>query len=127
MEIDGIGMWSGDGFQNYEIFSPATGQWIQGTLTNGGEHTLAMLLPDGTVLWIDNNGNSFIYNPINNTWASNTNFNGLRWRALGTLLEDGKVLIVGRDTTKSCVLYDWSAKTVTPTDSTNLYHTGKKG
>lgn len=127
MEIDGIGMWSGDGFQNYEIFNPATGEWTQGSLSTGGEHTLAMLLPDGTVFWTDNDGNTRIFNPRDNSWSSSANFSVWRWRACGTLLKDGRVLIVGQDTNKTCLLYDWGAKTITPTTSSNYYHNGEKG
>ncbi|MFA5031470.1 MAG: kelch repeat-containing protein [bacterium] len=132
MEIDTTssiwaGTWSGNGFQNYEVFSPATGKWVQGALTTGGEHTLAMLLPDGTVLWVNNAGNSSIYDPATNTWSAGYSFGGWQWRACGTLLEDGKILIVGRDTTQNCILYDWNTKNISVTAASTFHHSAEKG
>ncbi|MBI4722688.1 MAG: hypothetical protein HY769_06805 [Candidatus Stahlbacteria bacterium] len=127
MEFDASGYYAGQGVNSYEIFSPATGMWVQGTMPARGDHTLGTLLPNGNVLFVNaGDGSIWIYDPHTNNWVSGGTFGTWQSRTCGTLLKDGKLLLTNYNNSTACVLYDWSDGSITPTGATNLDHSGSQ-
>lgn len=109
----------------YEIFSPATGAWVYGTLSgNSSTHTIAMLLQNGKVFYVSDTGTlsqTFIYDPHSETW--NHSSVTLQWAEYGhaTLLKDGKLLLMHGK--RECGFYDYALDSLIPTGSSNEVHT----
>ena len=101
-----------DALGTAELYDPATGTFTEtGSLTTGrGMHT-ATLLTDGRVLIVGGIGGEFdvsgssdsskplptaeLYDPATGTFTETGELNTARWMHSSTLLQDGRVLIVG--------------------------------
>jgi hypothetical protein len=126
MAFSASGAYLSSGEKSYEIFSPATGKWTQGTLPAGGDHRIAMLLPNGNIFYVDDNAAIHIYDPHVSAWTNPGTFGVLFKRTCGTLLKDGRMLVVNyKDSlSQDCALYDWQTGAITPTGRTNSLHGG---
>jgi hypothetical protein len=113
-----------DDFTGYEIFDPATGTWSRDMLpvpdtTRGDGHHMSILLPNGKVLWLPNDG-VWLYDPRTEMWnASATTINGLQTYC-ATLLRNGQLLVMYDG--KNCCLYDYMNDTLSQTGSANEEH-----
>jgi hypothetical protein len=104
-----------------EIYDPSTGTFTAtGNMTaNGGfGWSTSALLPDGKV-FIAAYGNAEVYDPITGIFALTGPYigsTGVAGMMTVTLLQDGRVLVVGGDTTKTLAeLYDPKTDTFSPT------------
>jgi len=120
-----------------ELYTPSTGNWTPaGAMSVARYGHTATLLQNGTVLVTGGctsascppvTGVTELYDPTTNTWTTTTSLNLARTNQTATLLHNGKVLVVGGTTTgspanstKSCELYDPTAKTWTTVASTSV-------
>ena len=108
---NGSSPWSASCTATAELYSPFTGQWTTtGSMTKPrGNHT-ATLLNDGSVLvagGLCNGGFTYpdnsaeLYDPSTGTWKATGNMNVGRVNTAATLLPNGRVLIVGGNSTPS--------------------------
>jgi N-acetylneuraminic acid mutarotase len=100
-----VGGYAGSWLRSAEIYDPATGQWTltQPVFPHGVTHT-ATLLKDGSVLVVAGaiqsgsaglDDRAEIFDPKTNQWQAAARHDGIDGGAAGTLLPDGRVLIVG--------------------------------
>ena len=94
-------------FNSTEVYDPATNTWSPAeNMLAGGRNQTATLLPNGKVLvvgghYLNENGidntltSPEIYDPVNNTWTSAPNMLTDMAVNTATLLQNGKVLVVG--------------------------------
>ena len=123
-----------------ELYTPSTGKWTPaGAMSVARYGHTATLLQNGKVLVTGGctsgsctpvTGVTELYDPTTNTWTTTTSLNLHRAYQTATLLptplHNGKVLVVGGvggttgSATKSCELYDPTAKTWTIVASTSV-------
>lgn len=112
----------GNGASNFptstEVFDPITETWsYSGYLTTGRYAHTATLLPGGAVLVTGGvgigNGNNTItlssaelYDPVSGLWSAVASMAQPRAYHTATLLQNGKVLVVGGDSLGTAELYD---------------------
>lgn len=135
----GNGSWpDGTGIYPAQIFDPATGTWSSAaTPSVARKHATSTVLPNGKVLilggliyyppsWMGN-GDGTIYNPATNTWSATASMSFFRYDHVATLLQDGRVLVVGGSgggPGQSTTLYNPTTNTWSNTGSTALYYNG---
>jgi N-acetylneuraminic acid mutarotase len=108
----------------YEIFDPSTGTWVRGSLPREGDHAIAILLPNGKVLYISTHSTFiFLYDPFTETWDTSAVFCPSFWgeRMGATLLQDGTVLLM-HDVGGNCALYYCDGDSIRGTAPTNRIH-----
>ncbi|HEX8845827.1 MAG TPA: kelch repeat-containing protein [Pyrinomonadaceae bacterium] len=127
-----------------ELYNPATGRWsFTDSLSRRADHT-ATLLPNGQVLvaggsnyGLSNNpadntlSSAALYDPATGHWSATASLNAARYFHTATLLQNGKVLVVGgydgrsAPTTvflRSAELYDSGASSFTnPIDDPQFF------
>jgi Galactose oxidase, central domain/Kelch motif len=105
-----------------ELYDPATETWrTTGTPTILGSLTL---LPNGKVLALSGNS-AELYDPASESWTNAVNPNVIRAATSTTLLQDGRVLLVGNDESGSAVaaeLYDSETGSWSTTGSPKQLH-----
>jgi len=123
-----------------ELFDPATNAWTPtGSLGTSRTNQTATLLPNGKVLavggWEDTGGataptaSAEIYDPSLGTWTPTGRMNTARAGHTATLLQGGKVLITGGDSSgvapgASAEIYDTSSGTWSSTGSMGTARAG---
>ncbi len=95
-----------------EIYDPSTGTFTStGMMTTARRWHTATLLNSGEVLIAGGTDGGFpskgllsaeLYDPVRGTFTRTGNLNRSRWTATATLLNDGRVLIDGEDSTDNC-------------------------
>jgi N-acetylneuraminic acid mutarotase len=135
------GIFCRSGASSAELYNPATGTWsITGAMNTPRFFHTATLLPDGRVLIAGGQQINFaagtsvslnsaeIYDPASGNWSTTADLNGTRFFHAATLLQNGKVLVVGgRDGTNndpllSAELYDsGSSSTTNPIDDPQFF------
>lgn len=120
---------------NCELFDPTTGTWsVTGSMNMARIHHISVLLPNGKVLVAggsgpggNNNGgwiqSAECYDPDTEIWTTNNPMNTPRAWATGTLLPNGKVLVVGGWSSgdlSTAELFDPALGTWTYTGSLNI-------
>lgn len=81
-----------------EMYNPNTGTWNSASKPNVTRYAhTATLLPNGTVLMIDNgqHGETQIYNPGTRAWVSAGRLAVRRDKYTATLLPGGQIIIIG--------------------------------
>lgn len=119
-----------------ELFDPVTGAWsaTANTMPNNRTDHTATLMADGRVLvtggWNVAAGtnilkNCDIYDPATNSWTSINGMNQARRFHTATLLFDGRLLVVGGDTTSSLMTSElFDPATGRWTQQTSTMHVG---
>jgi N-acetylneuraminic acid mutarotase len=124
-----------------ELYDPATGTWsLTGFLNVGRHFHTATLLPNGKVLVVGGyTSDGFVgpagyltsaelYDPATGAWSLTGSLNGAYYWHTATLLENGKVLLVGSlwfETSKTTELYDPATGKWTltgPLNAGRVYH-----
>ena len=118
-EVMTIGGYLGGGDDSYEILDPATGVWTQYSSPIKGSHNMAMLLPNGNVLYLNDRwmfDPYYIYDPRTDSWDPSA---ASKWEEhkCATLLKDGRVLLMWDG--ENCKLYDYTNDTALSTGSTD--------
>ena len=81
-----------------EIFDPVGNTWSAAAYHEGigaGGACCNALLNDGRVLFSSRNTNTYIYNPVNDTWQSGGAISMSRVYATSVVLQDGRVMVIG--------------------------------
>ncbi len=112
-----------------ELYDPATGMWTPtGSLITPRESHTATLLTNGTVLVAAGSNslgggrpvaNAEVYDPVTGMWKATGSLSVARYYHTATLLQSGKVLVVGgyNPPLNSAEVYDPATKTWTTTGS----------
>ena len=121
------GIYCGSRNSSSELYNPATGTWsVTGELNTPRFYHAATLLPDGQVLIAGGKQINFfsgtevflnsaeIYDPASGNWTTTASLNASRSSHGATLLQNGKVMVVG----------GWDATNNGPLRSAELYGSG---
>ena len=126
-------------YSSAELYDPATGTWIPtGSMSIARTNHTATLLDNGKVLVAGGYIGSYsgpylasaeLYDPVTEAWSTTGNMNVARYDHSATLLNDGKVLVVGggwgSSNLASAELYDPVTGTWSTTGNMNVGRIGR--